>query len=249
MRLLATAVLCLLTLASSVASAAKDEPLVADLSEHFIKITADFTGARVLLFGAIENEGKVVIVVRGPTTDFTVRRKEKVGGLLWINRRNIEFASVPSFYRVLTSEPLGNWLPVEMRKRHEIGVEYLNIQPIGAETRAEGDAFRRALIRNMRRTERFGVDENSVKIIRGKLFRANLVLPANVATGYYNVDVLLIEGDKVRNIQSTPLQVRKAGIEDQVYRMAYDYPAVYGIVAIVIAVFAGLAANAAFRKV
>lgn len=234
--------------ASAAANAAKDDPLVADLSEHVVKITAGFTGARVLLFGAIEGDGKVVVIVQGPPEDIKVRRKERVAGI-WVNRREVEFATVPSFYKVLSSEPLGPWLPEATRKRFEIGVQYIGTHPIGAETPAEGEAFRQALLRNMRRTARFGEDEGSVKLIGGKLFRADLHLPANVPTGYYNVEVLLIQDGKIRSIQATPLQVNKAGIEEQVYRLANEYPALYGIAAIIVAVLAGLFANAAFRKV
>jgi uncharacterized protein (TIGR02186 family) len=240
---------CTLILGSAAAAATENDPLVVDLSEHFIKITAGFTGARVLLFGAIEGDGRVVIIVQGPPEDITVRRKEEAAGLIWINRHEVQFATVPSFYRVLSGEPLKNWLPAETRKRHEIGTDYLDIRPIGAKDAAEGEAFRQALLRNMRRTERFGEEERSVKIVDGKLFRADLYLPANVPTGYYDVQVLLIQDGKVRSVQETPLQVNKAGIEDQVYRMAYEYPALYGIAAIIIAVLAGLLANAAFRKV
>lgn len=248
MRRLLASSCCALILASAVANAAEDDPLVADLSEHVVEITADFTGARVLLFGAIEGDGKIVVVVQGPPEDITVRRKERVAGI-WVNRREIEFATVPSFYKVLSSEPLGAWLPAETRKRFEIGVEYLGTHPINAENPAEGEAFRQALLRNMRRTARFGADESSVKMVGRKLFRADLRLPANVPTGYYNIEVLLIQDGKVRSIQTTPLQVNKAGLEERVYRMAYEYPALYGIAAIIAAVLAGLVANAAFRKV
>lgn len=237
-----------LVLYSNVANAAEEEPLVADLSEHFIDITAGFTGARILLFGAIEGEGRIVVIVRGPPNDMTVRRKEQVAGL-WINRQEVHFATVPSFYHVLSGEPLNAWLSADMRRNYEIGTDFLDIRPIGAESPAEGAAFREALIRNLRRIERFGEHAGSVKIISGKLFRADLYLPANVPTGYYNVEVMLIQNGRVKSIRATPLHVNKAGIEEQVYLMAYEYPALYGIAAIVIAVLAGLLANAAFRKV
>jgi len=242
-----TKICCVLLLASAGAQAADPKPLVADLSENVIRITTGFTGVRILLFGATEKEGKVVVIVRGPPKNIVVRKKEKVAGV-WINRREAEFATVPSFYHVLTSEPIGDWLPAQIRKRHEIGVDNLDLLPIGAKDATERARFREALIRNMRRTERFGVAEGGVKIVNGRLFRADLLLPVNVPTGNYNVDVLLIEKGKVRSSQITPLQVRKAGMEAQVYRMANDYPALYGIAAIVIAVVAGLLANAAFRK-
>ena len=50
------------------------EDLVADLSEHLIAITTGFTGTEVVMFGATEGSGDVVIIVRGPLSDATVRR-------------------------------------------------------------------------------------------------------------------------------------------------------------------------------
>jgi hypothetical protein len=43
--------------------------------------------------------------------------------------------------------------------------------------------------------------------------------------------------------------VTKSGIGAEVFDMAYSYPASYGLLAIAIAVLAGLGANALFRKV
>ena len=40
-------------------------PLVADLSDYLVAITTGFSGTNVLLFGAIDEPGDVVVVVRG----------------------------------------------------------------------------------------------------------------------------------------------------------------------------------------
>ena len=55
--------------------AAHADALVADLSEHLVKIDLGFTGKKVLLYGAIEGDGKVVVVVQGPREPITIRRK------------------------------------------------------------------------------------------------------------------------------------------------------------------------------
>jgi len=44
------------------------------------------------------------------------------------------------------------------------------------------------------------------------------------------------------------LQVRKAGFERFVYLLAFRYPFIYGLVALVIAVVAGAVAWGAFRR-
>jgi uncharacterized protein (TIGR02186 family) len=114
---------------------------------------------------------------------------------------------------------------------------------------AETAHFRDALIRNMQRIGRYGVLEGKVSVLSGQLFRADLYLPANLPTGFYKIEVMLVRDGDVKSIQSTPLLVTKSGIGAEVYDMAYTYPALYGVLAIVIAVVAGLGANAAFRKV
>src|SRR5216683_635354 len=51
------------------------EALIADLTSHLIAITTGFTGASVVLFGATDGPGDVVVTVRGPDREMTVRRK------------------------------------------------------------------------------------------------------------------------------------------------------------------------------
>ena len=227
---------------------ARAEPLVADISESVVKITTGFTGTKVLLFGAIEGDGKVVVIVEGPRHSITVRRKERIAGI-WINRDTLQFVEAPSFYQVLASDTLDEWLPLRIREEHQIGVEYLELKSESNAGPAEQAEFRDALVRNMQQIGRYGTLEENVKLLGGQLFRADLYLPANLPTGYYNIKAMLVRDGEVVSIKSTPLLVTKAGIGAAVYRMAYAYPALYGIGAIVIAVLAGLGANAIFRKV
>ncbi len=241
-------ILLTLAIAVTLASETKAEPLVADLSESVVKITTGFTGTKVLLFGAIEGRGKLVVIVEGPRHSLTVRRKRRIAGI-WVNRAEVQFDDVPSFYQVLSSDPLEEWLPLRTRDLYQIGVEYLRFAPRTKVSPAEAASFRDALIRNMQRNGRYGVLEGNVTVMGGQLFRADLFLPANLPTGFYSIEVMLITDGNVKSIQATPLLVTKSGIGAQVYDMAYSYPALYGIMAIVIAVLAGLGANAIFRKV
>lgn len=80
------------------APAASASPLVADLSDHLIKITTGFTGTDVLLFGATDGPGQVIVVVRGPDHQIIVRRKERAAGI-WVNGANRYFESAPRFMR------------------------------------------------------------------------------------------------------------------------------------------------------
>ena len=56
-------------------SAPAQMPMLVDLANHRIHIDAAFTGAELLLFGALDRRGDVVVRVVGPPTDIAVRQK------------------------------------------------------------------------------------------------------------------------------------------------------------------------------
>ena len=96
------------------------QSVIADVSDHFVGITADFTGAKILFFGTVTGPGKIVVVISGPAQDITVGNKVRRAGI-WMNDDNVTFKGAPSFYRVLSSEPLDEWLPLDTREENQIG--------------------------------------------------------------------------------------------------------------------------------
>ena len=79
--------------------------------------------------------------------------------------------------------------------------------------------------------------------------RVGINLPANVPTGTYQVEVFHLQEGRVVSAQTTPLQVSKVGAEAAVYDFAHQHSALYGLIAILVALMAGWVAHMAFRKV
>ena len=67
-------------------------------------------------------------------------------------------------------------------------------------------------------------------------------------TGTYQVQVYLIRDGAVVNAQTTPLIVSKIGLEAEIFDFAHNNSALYGVVAILLALVAGWLAHIAFRK-
>jgi uncharacterized protein (TIGR02186 family) len=233
----------LIVLLTTMGRTALADALVADLSEHLVKIDLGFTGKQVLLYGAIEGEGKVVVVVQGPREPMTIRRKARVAGV-WANDASVTFNDAISFYQVMASAELDEWLPFTLRERHQIGVEYLDFSPREEIGPAEKADFQTALIRNKQRLGHYGMLEGRVSVLGGRLFRTEIFFPANVPTGIYNLEAFLVRDGEMISAQKTPLYVSKSGIEAEIFNLAHDFPEIYGLLAILIAVVAGLAANA-----
>ena len=96
-----------LALLAPLAMAAAAPVLVPDVSTRDVRIAYSFTGAELLLFGAIlypggrvpqgDTPAEVVVVVKGPPESIVVREKEKVAGI-WVNADRMRYRSAPSFF-------------------------------------------------------------------------------------------------------------------------------------------------------
>jgi uncharacterized protein (TIGR02186 family) len=223
---------------------------VYDLSSRLIAITTAFAGTQVLLYGAAQaSGGAIAVVVRGPTRDTTVRRKSRVGPI-WLNTSSLEFRAVPSFYAVAASAPLQELAGPGTLARHELGAERLRLTPIDAEgvDANEVEAFRTALIRTRQRNGLFSAAPGTVSFLGDTLFRTRIVFPANVPPGDYQVEVLQLSDGEVTGAQTSTLEIAKMGIEADLYDFSLHRPALYALASILLAVTAGWAANALFRR-
>ncbi len=245
------ALLILVALVAWIAASrgAAAQALVADLSANEISITTGFAGAELLLFGAVEGEGDVVVVVRGPAGPVDVRRKSRVLGI-WINTDTQRFADVPSFYRVASSRPLGDITTPGMRQRLQIGVDAVRALPAGAAPTdpARLAAFRQGLSRSKLRADLWQDIVEPVTFVGPKLFRTTIRFPANVPTGVYNVEVFLLKDGREIGAQTAPMRVKKAGFGATIFAFAHEQAALHGLLAVALAVVVGWGASAAFRR-
>ncbi|MZR29333.1 TIGR02186 family protein [Sneathiella litorea] len=251
-------VLSLLTLCAistlSIDSVRAQSSLVTDISSHLISVTSDFTGTELLLFGAVkidsDNEeqlslGDVLVVVRGPEEDVVVRRKERVAGI-WVNTDALEFTRVPSFYALASNRPVEEIAAPDVLNRLRIGPSRLRF---GAENPEEIRLpFEEAIIRQKSRAKLYSDQETPVYFLGDTLFRTTVSIPANVPVGDYIAEFYLFRDGELLGAQSSPLFIKKSGLGRQIFDFAYDYPALYGMAAIIVAILAGWLAAAIFRK-
>ncbi|HMB76749.1 MAG TPA: TIGR02186 family protein [Kiloniellaceae bacterium] len=244
-RILASVALLAVLAASPLRAA---EPLVADLSDHLVAITTGFSGADVLLFGATDQEGDVVVVVRGASRRVIMHRKSRVLGV-WVNTASMTFDRVPSFYAVAASRPLDLIAGEQVLSRHELGLENVRLDlPRAKASPNVAKQWRDALLRNQAKANLYQTVIRPVSFLGNRLFRAEFHLPANVPTGAYQVQVYLLHDGRMISAQTTPLIVSKIGLQAEVYDFAQNQGALYGVIAILIALVAGWLGNVAFRR-
>ena len=223
------------------------ERLVADISSKVIAITSSFSGAELLLFGATQGPGDIVVSVRGPAQTLVVRRKSRVAAV-WVNRDSVLLTDVPSYFAIASSAPLADILPEEVRRRLGLATEFLEFPAATPIAASELATYREALVRNKKREGLYREAEGGVRFLESILFRTMVIFPANAPIGAYQVDVHLVRDGRVVNSQSTPLHISKSGIERAVFDFANDTPIRYGVVAVLMALIAGWLASLVARR-
>ena len=241
------ALLSLLLLAMPVLA---EENLVSGVSQDLIQITSNYTGSDIVVFGAVERQEKaagrdIVVVVRGPDTGLTVRRRDRVAGI-WINHDAASLNGMPAYYYLASSRPLAQIAPQAALARYGIGVA--NLQPDTVHAHHEVEPFRQAALRLMGDQGLYREAPLGVEFLSETLFRAHVPVPAGVTRGQYDVEVFLLRGGNVVSAQSTPLFIDQTGLERRLYNWAHDQPFGYGLATVVMALVMGWLSSVIFRR-
>ncbi len=254
MKGLAIALTCILGFGLGCARA---EDLATGISRDRIEVTSNFTGADVVVFGAIVSDAgdalpataarDIVVVVRSDrVSTATVRKKERLG-FIWVNREQRQFAGVPGYYFIASTRPLQDMASVDVLRQFELGLENLAMGPAPGSIGGPRD-FRKAFLESRVRNELYGQHEGAVRFLSGSLFRTTAALPPNVPAGNLKVSVYAFSNGQITSSNSMTLFVEKSGIERQLSEFAVYWPALYGIAALVLSVLAGFLAAVAFRE-
>ncbi len=235
------------------ATPAAAEQLVSGISQDLIQITSNYTGSDIVVFGAIEGEANadnrgprdVVVVVRGPDADITVRRRDQVAGV-WINHDAAKLSGMPSYYYLASTRPLKSIAPPDALTHYTIGLQ--NLQPDAVHSHHDYEPFRQAALRHLLQDRLYTETPGGVEFLSDTLFRAHVPVPAGVTRGQYNVEVYLFRGGMVESAQSTPLFIDQTGLERRLYNFAHNQPFSYGLAAVVMAVIMGWISSLLFRR-
>lgn len=236
---------------------ARGAEIIGALSQNRVSLTANFSGSEILIFGAIRHDAPriedapsydIIITIEGPRHPVSIWRKARTFGI-WTNVEAVSMPSVPSFYAVATTAPLGNILAPEEDARYRISAHHAIRPEQAAGAPVDIDSFTAALLRLRARDGAYLRLDRWVFLDRDVLFRATVALPANLTEGAYTTRMYLVREGAVVHQYRTAIFVRKEGLERWLHQLAFDRPLVYGILALIIALVAGWSASTAFRYI
>lgn len=238
----------------------------AALTDATVQVTSSFTGARIVVYGAVYDPRRephdVVVVVRGPEQPVRISRKVRVAGL-WLNSRPVTFEGAPGFYMAASTQPLNAITGFRNRRTLGLGVDNLPFAA-PAETRVEtrygvsdvvvsrlgGEYldYRRAVIRLKQTAGLYAADSDAVRFVDPGLFRADVRLPSSAPAGRYTANILLFRDGEPIARRTRALTVEKVGVERTLYALAHERPWSYGVASVALAILAGWLAALLFRR-
>lgn len=245
----------LLALAAPLAMGQAQPRLVPDVSQREVDIRYSFTGAELLLFGAIvypsgrapEEGADIAVVVRGPAERIVVREKQKVAGI-WMNVGRARFRSVPGFYAVASSRPLDELVDDRTAAIYELGLGNLQLSPGGGAAADVQRRFEAGLLDLRQRSQLYYEDPDGVEISEGVLYRARIDIPARVPVGEYTAETFLIRDGRVIAGAARDIRIERQGFEAFVATSAERWSLTYGIVAVAVSLLLGWGGSALFRR-
>ena len=245
-------VICFETLPASA------ESLISDLSSQDIRITSNFTGADIVLFGSIERDARtvsragqydIVVTISGPRQTVVTRKKERYLGL-WINRDSRTYDNVPKFYCYTSTVAINDIADIKILRKFEIGFDNLALMEpaTGERLPHDSDEFKEALQRIRQKNKLYCPEPGEVTHLSRNLFRASIRLPATAPVGDYQVRIFLFIGGAFLDSQKRTIRVSKTGFEQQAHNLAHQIPLAYGGISVLLALLVGWLGGVLFRR-
>lgn len=240
-------------LAAVCLSAQREPILVPEVSQSRIEVRQGFTGANLLLYGAVIAPGverpeyDIVVVLKGPAEAIRIREKERIAGV-WMNAGSSDFRSAPSFFAVASSKPVDELVDERTAAIFELGTRFIQLSPVGEIEPVEQARFARGLVEKRQRDGLYNEDPEGVRISEGVLYQARIDLPSNVTTGPYTAETFAISRGRVLASATAKIEVVKVGLEGRVVLEANRNSFLYGAFAIILSLAMGVLAGRFFSR-
>lgn len=236
------------------------ERIEADVSTRSIAVTSAYTGTRIVVFGTVVDSRQqsaasgyydLVIVLEGTPGEVVVRKKSRTLGI-WRNTDAITFAEVPSFYAIVATRPPDEIAEAAVLSGARIGFEHVSMSLApGTEklhSEAEISAFKASVTRLKGDKELYLESPYGVSFIGPSLFRASIDLPANVPVGPLTARIHLFREGRLLDTFRSKVVLQREGVGLALHTFALEQSLFYGLLTVLTAVGAGLAATALFPR-
>lgn len=230
-------------------------PVTLNLDPTSISISAFYNGTDVKVSGEAPADAELLIRLTGTRHDVSLKKKGKVGGLLWMNIGEVTFENVPSVYLLYTSKALGEMATSENSNKWDsmgLGFDAIKQNMKVMPTTNDKEVVFKEFMKLKKHEELYKLNPDAVQFANTngamKSYTATIHVPPRLKAGDYQVDVIAVSGNLIMEGSSQQLKLTQIGFPAFLSSMAFGRSLVYGIMSVVIAIFAGLGTSMIFRS-
>jgi|GEM_PF-4041846 len=227
-----------LIVASVPALSADDNGLTLKLDTNSIEVSEFFSGTRIVASGDFPSGSGLIVQLSGKAVSTSYRLKGKKGPF-WLGAGNVKFHGVPWMVLVRSTGPLPEMLPESELKRLGLGRPG-TAYGIKVTGRSDDGLMKAELLRLKERRGLYDFNGGGIEIERDGRYSCSFRIPPDIPPGDYRVSVYSVINGKISGITSQVLSVHQKRLVSFLKKQSKSHPAFYGIIAVLMAVGAGL---------
>ncbi len=217
-----------------------------------VSIGTFYSGTKIAISGTLPADSDVVIRMTGEAAPLRMKKKGKVFGLLWMNRDTVTFDSVPKAFLLHTPPNLEDVFKTRQKDSPvwQLGLMALEEKITVSPDPGDGRTVVKELLKLKEKEGIYAVSGNVhyAPVSDGrKKFEAEITIPPKLSPGAYKVEAFLIQNGTIAAIDDHSLTVALESFPKILSLLAFDHGAMYGVLATLIAVVAGLLTGFFFK--
>lgn len=226
--------------------------LTARANHDHITIDSFYHGSEVSVRGICDPGVDLVVKIESPDGHMALKKKDKVGGILWMNVGEVNFEEVPDLYFVQSTADPETILVQEDQDANVIGYPALErhvvIEPVKDEAdRAKlfGQFLKLKQSSNLYFARTGGFDITEKDGVRN--YYMKFEWPYQAKPGNYKVTVFAVKDGRVVETAEAAINVEQVGTIKTLSGMAKNNGALYGFISIIVALAAGFGVGLVFK--
>jgi uncharacterized protein (TIGR02186 family) len=232
------------------------EKVLTAASKNVVEIGLSYRGDRIFFFGVNPVPGSDVVIKLTAEKEEAVKlsMKGRVGPF-WMTVKQYEVTGAPFIYKIHASKPLNQIVSPETARELELGYDAvrhrMKLRLIRGEAAPnDPEVVWKGLLKIKERANLYNIveDPKRLEIAEGKLFKHYFRFPAAATEGRYLVESYCFQKGQLVAYGKDEIQIKKVGVENWLTQTAKNKAAFYGILAVLIAMGAGLLVGVIFRK-
>ena len=206
-----------------------------------IEVGTFFNGKQIVVKAEIPDCSGVIVKLVGKDEDIVLNKKGKKA-FIWLNVARVTVKYVPSIYILACSDNLSEICSIAEQEKELLGYNSLKGKVVfESDNQLSGTEFNE-LIKFKEHNGYYCINNNmSINIASDQklILTAALDIPSFISEGTYSVVIYCFQDGNLLDKAAANLYVEKVGLPLFITNLSKNSPALYGILAIIVALIAG----------